>query len=59
MFFFKENFIELERDVQLELAEWKTKRHHTVLQVEGPRQVGKTHEVCKFAQSHYQADSLC
>lgn len=54
MFFFKENFIELERDVQLELAEWKTKRHHTVLQVEGPRQVGKTHEVCKFAQSHYQ-----
>lgn len=48
------NEIELERDVQKELAEWKKKRHHTVLQVEGPRQVGKTHEVRKFAGANYK-----
>lgn len=51
---FVRNEIELERDVQTELLEWKTKRHQTVLQVEGPRQVGKTHEVRKFAYSHYK-----
>lgn len=51
---FVRNEIELERDVQAELLEWKTKRHQTVLQVEGPRQVGKTHEVRKFAYSHYK-----
>lgn len=45
--------IELERDVQKQLAAWKEKRHHTVLQVEGPRQVGKTHEVKKFAYANY------
>ena len=33
MFFFKENFIELERDVQLELAEWETKRLLLLLQL--------------------------
>ena len=48
------NEIELERDVQAELAAWKQKRHHTVLQVEGPRQVGKTHEVRKFAYANYR-----
>ena len=51
---FIKNEIELERDVQAELLNWKNKRHQTVLQVEGPRQVGKTHEVKKFAYSHYQ-----
>ena len=51
---FIKNEIELERDVQEELLNWKNKRHQTVLQVEGPRQVGKTHEVKKFAYSHYQ-----
>lgn len=51
---FIENEIELERDVQRKLEEWRRKRHHTVLQVEGPRQVGKTHEIRKFAYSHYQ-----
>lgn len=51
---FVRNEIELERDVQKELMEWKRKRHGTVLQVEGPRQVGKTHEVKKFAYGHYQ-----
>ena len=53
-FKFIENDIELRRDVQAELAEWKEKRHHKVLQVEGPRQVGKTHEVRKFAYHNYQ-----
>lgn len=50
---FAANDIELERDVQNQLLEWKEKRHQTVLQVEGPRQVGKTHEVRKFAYTHY------
>ena len=45
---------ELERDVQEELLSWKVKRHNTVLQIEGPRQVGKTHEVRKFAYSQYE-----
>lgn len=35
------NEIELERDIQKELQNWKRTRHQTVLQVEGPRQVGK------------------
>lgn len=51
--FFKNEF-ELERDVQQELTEWKRKRHNVVLQVEGPRQVGKTHEVKKFAYGNYK-----
>lgn len=51
---FVRNEIELERDVQKELLEWKKKRHRTVLQVEGPRQVGKTHELKKFAYGNYQ-----
>lgn len=50
---FIKNEIELERDVQKELLNWKNKRHHTVLQVEGPRQVGKTYETKKFAYAHY------
>ena len=48
------NEIELSRDIQEKLLEWKEKRHETVLQVEGPRQVGKTHEVRKFAYGHYR-----
>lgn len=51
---FVENEIELERDIQNELTEWKVKRHDVVLQVEGPRQVGKTHEVQKFAYNNYE-----
>lgn len=51
---FRDNEIELERDVQKQLAEWKIKRHQSVLQVEGPRQVGKTHEVRKFAYHTYE-----
>ena len=50
---FRGNEIELERDTQKELLEWKEKRHQTVLQVEGPRQVGKTHEVRRFAYAEY------
>lgn len=48
------NEIELERDIQKELQNWKRTRHQTVLQVEGPRQVGKTHEVRKFAYQNYE-----
>ncbi|MDO5418086.1 MAG: AAA family ATPase [Lachnospiraceae bacterium] len=50
---FRKCEIELERDVQKQLSEWKEFRHNTVLQVEGPRQVGKTHEVRKFACANY------
>ena len=38
---FVANEIELERDAQKELQNWKRTRHQTVLQVEGSRQVGK------------------
>ena len=31
---FVQSKIELERDVQNELLNWKNKRHHTVLQIE-------------------------
>lgn len=48
------NEIELDREVQEELLKWKNKRHQTVLQVEGPRQVGKTHEIKKFAYGNYR-----
>ena len=51
---FVQSKIELERDVQNELLNWKNKRHHTVLQIEGPWHVGKTHEVKKFVYSHYK-----
>lgn len=51
---FKKNDIELERDIQKQLADWKRKRHATVLQVEGPYQVGKTHELRKFACQNYE-----
>ncbi|MDO5406780.1 MAG: AAA family ATPase [Eubacteriales bacterium] len=51
---FRRSEIELERDVQEQLASWKKKRHTTVLQIEGPRQVGKTHEVQKFAYENYR-----
>lgn len=51
---FVQNEIELERDVQADLIRWKEKRHGTVLQVEGPRQVGKTHEIRKFAYLQYK-----
>ena len=50
---FQPDQMELERDVQNELLEWRKKRHQTVLQVEGPRQVGKTHEIRKFAYGQY------
>ena len=36
---FVKNKIELDRDVQKELLDWKSNRNDTVLQVEGPRQV--------------------
>lgn len=48
------NEIELERDIQKELTHWRKVRHQTVLQVEGPRQVGKTHELRKFAYQNYK-----
>lgn len=51
---FRTSEIELERDIQKRLLEWKEKRHEVVLQIEGPRQVGKTHEVCKFAYQNYE-----
>ena len=52
---FQPNQIELSRpEVQGALLSWKEKRHHVVLQVEGARQVGKTHEIKKFVYSNYK-----
>lgn len=51
---FVPNQIELARDIQKDLMNWKKIRHQTVLQLEGPRQVGKTHEVQKFAYANYE-----
>ena len=43
------------RDIQDKLVEWKKERAHSnVLQLEGPRQVGKTTELKKFAYSNYR-----
>lgn len=35
------NEIELERDIQGKLLDWKRKRHNIVLQVEGPVRLGR------------------
>jgi hypothetical protein len=41
------------RDVQSDLLLWKRSFEHSVLQLEGPRQVGKTTELLKFAYTNY------
>lgn len=43
-----------QRDIQNELKHWKTVRYKQVLQLGGPRQVGKTTELLKFAYSNYE-----
>lgn len=42
------------RDIQKELLAWKNDASHRVLQVEGPRQIGKTTEIKKFAYKNYE-----
>ena len=44
----------LKRKIDLFLAEWKANSSHKPLIVKGPRQVGKTESVRRFAQSSYE-----
>jgi len=44
----------LKRKIDLFLAEWKAAPNHKPLIVKGPRQVGKTESVQRFAQSSYE-----
>lgn len=41
------------RDIQTELMKWKNDLSHTVLQLDGSRQTGKTTELKKFAYKNY------
>lgn len=43
-----------QRDIQRELEHWKNTRYGQVLQLGGPRQVGKTTELLKFAYGNYK-----
>lgn len=42
------------RDIQTFLIDWKSSSNRHVLQLEGPRQVGKTTELLKFGYKHYE-----
>lgn len=42
------------RDIQNDLLNWKNNPLHKVLQLEGARQIGKTTELLKFANQHYE-----
>ena len=44
----------LERKIDTYLAQWKQEPNHKPLIVKGPRQVGKTESINRFAQKHYQ-----
>ena len=44
----------LKRKIDLFLAEWKAAPNHKPLIVKGPRQVGKTESVRRFAESSYE-----
>lgn len=43
-----------ERNIQSELEHWRKTRYRQVLQLGGPRQVGKTTELLKFAFKNYE-----
>ena len=42
------------RDIQTLFYKWKLNKNRHILQVEGPRQVGKTTEIKKLAYKHYE-----
>lgn len=42
------------RDIQTFLIDWKSSSNRHVLQLEGPRQVGKTTELLKFGYKYYE-----
>lgn len=44
----------LERKITQELLNWKNRKGHMCLVVEGPRQVGKTTAIERFARDNYQ-----
>lgn len=46
--------MELERDIYVDLLNWKKNHSKQVLLLEGARQVGKTHIIKKFAKDQYK-----
>lgn len=48
------NKLELERDIYVDLINWKKNHSKQVLLLEGARQVGKTHIIKKFAKEQYK-----
>ena len=46
--------MELERDIYVDLLNWKKNHSKQVLLLEGARQVGKTHIIKKFAKEQYK-----
>ena len=44
----------LERKIDTYLMQWKQEKEHKPLIVKGPRQVGKTESVRRFAEANYE-----
>ena len=47
--------MELKRKIYKKLIEWKKDVHHKALVIKGPRQVGKTFIIEKFAKENYES----
>ena len=45
----------LERKIDAYLEQWKNDANHKPLIVKGPRQVGKTESIRRFAEQNYQS----
>ena len=45
----------LERKIDAYLVQWKNDENHKPLIVKGPRQVGKTESIRRFAEQNYQS----
>ena len=51
--FERQNFCIMDREVYAQLIEWKSRRDHKPLVVDGARQVGKTHIIKEFGDKEY------
>ena len=50
-----DNKIELRRHIDQWLYEWKNRPNHKPILIKGIRQSGKTHSICAFAKTYYDA----
>ena len=50
-----DNMAELKRKIDIYLKEWKNSKNRKPLIIKGPRQIGKTESIKKFAESHYES----